>query len=68
MDNIVIQNLSFADCQTWLNLAHESDKIVENLISDINIFYEGFDLYMNSKYKKMKHTWRLMIIQKNLWG
>lgn len=52
MDNIIIQKLSFDDCQIWLNLAHEADKIVQNLIQDINIFYEGFDLYMNSKIQK----------------
>ncbi|GKX66440.1 hypothetical protein [Inconstantimicrobium mannanitabidum] len=52
MDNIIIQKLSFDDCEIWLNLAHEADKIVQNLIEDLNIFYEGFDLYMNSKIQK----------------
>lgn len=52
MNKIIIQKLSFDDCQIWLNLAHEADKIVQKLIPDINIFYEGFDLYMNSKIQK----------------
>lgn len=52
MDDIIIQKLSFEDCEIWLKLAHEADKIVGKLIQDINIFFEGFDLYMNSKIQK----------------
>lgn len=52
MDNIGIQKLSFDDCEIWLKLAHEADKMVKDLIQDINIFYEGFDIYMNSKIQK----------------
>lgn len=35
-----------------MNLAHESDEIVEKLITNVNIFYEGFDTYMNTKIRK----------------
>ncbi|MDF2505443.1 GNAT family N-acetyltransferase [Clostridium sp.] len=52
MDNIIIHKLTLYDCRIWLNLAHESDKIVEMLIENIHTFYEGFDSYMNAKIEK----------------
>lgn len=44
-----IRAVTMNDWQIWINLAHEGDKIVKDLISDISIFYEGFDKYMKSK-------------------
>jgi len=40
------------DCQTWLNLAHESDELVSQLVPDISTFYDGFNDYMKAKIKQ----------------
>jgi GNAT superfamily N-acetyltransferase len=37
------------DKYIWLGLAHETDKNVRDIITDIGIFYEGFDKYMEAK-------------------
>lgn len=48
-----IRALTMGDLQTWLNFAHDiSDKIVEKLVPDISIFFEGFDTYMEIKIKQ----------------
>lgn len=47
-----IRPVTMDDWQIWINLAHEGDKIVKDLISDISIFYEGFDKYMEVKIKQ----------------
>lgn len=52
MDNMIIQKLTLDNRQIWLALAHESDKIVKMLIENIDIFYDGFDSYMNTKIEK----------------
>ena len=52
MDNIVIRKLSFEDCEIWISLARESDRTVIKLITNVDSFYEGFDLYMKAKIQK----------------
>jgi len=37
------------DKHVWMSLAHEEDKIVKDLITDLSIFYEGFEKYMEAK-------------------
>jgi hypothetical protein len=49
---MLIKAVTFQDIQTWLNLSHEWDKLVGELISDVSIFYEGFDDYMVSKIRQ----------------
>ena len=40
------------DIPTWLVLAHEGDEIISALITDISIFFKGFDDYIKTKIKK----------------
>jgi hypothetical protein len=40
------------DIQAWLDLAHEGDRIIGELIPDISVFYKGFDEYMQARIKK----------------
>lgn len=49
---MLIRAVTKNDIQTWLALAHESDEIVDKLIPDIAIFYEGFDDYMTAKIRQ----------------
>ncbi|HEY31663.1 MAG TPA: GNAT family N-acetyltransferase [Dehalococcoidia bacterium] len=49
---MLIRAVTMDDCQTWLNLAHESDEIVSRLIPDIATFYDGFDDYMKAKIRQ----------------
>jgi len=49
---MLIRAVTIDDTQTWLNLSHEWDEIVSNLISDISVFYEGFDDYMTDKIRQ----------------
>lgn len=46
---MLIRAVTLDDTQTWLNLSHEWDDIVSQLIPDISMFYEGFDDYMVTK-------------------
>ena len=45
----MIRAVTLDDRQVWLDLAHESDGLVMELVPDIATFYEGFDDYMVRK-------------------
>ena len=40
------------DIPAWLDLAHEGDHIIGELIPDMAVFYKGFGEYMMAKIKK----------------
>jgi hypothetical protein len=63
MDNTIIRKLTLNDCETWLKLAYESDKIIRKLIPNSDVFYEGFDLYMDAKIQKNE---AYMVVDENL--
>jgi len=46
---MLLRAVTLGDTQAWLDLSHEWDDIVAQLISDTSVFYEGFDDYMSSK-------------------
>ena len=49
---MLLRPLKENDRQAWLDLAHESDEIIRQLIPDIAIFYQGFDDYIEAKIKQ----------------
>lgn len=63
MDNTIIRKLTLNDCEIWLKLAYESNKIIQKLIPNSDVFYEGFDLYMNAKIQKNE---AYMVVNENL--
>ncbi|WBW96315.1 GNAT family N-acetyltransferase [Oceanirhabdus sp. W0125-5] len=40
------------DIQKWVELSHEADEIVKELVPDTSVFWETFDDYMESKIRK----------------
>lgn len=49
---MLIRAVTENDRQAWLNLAHESDEIIGQLLSDITTFFKGFDDYVEAKIKQ----------------
>ena len=49
---MLIRAVTMDDRQAWLDLAHESDELVSQLIPDISTFYNGFDDYMKVKIEQ----------------
>lgn len=47
-----IRPLTLDDIHVWLALSRESDPIVADLITDIDVFYDGFDRYMQAKIRQ----------------
>jgi hypothetical protein len=57
------------DLEIWSTFAHEtSDNIIKELIPDMKVFYEGFDIYMESKIKKQEAYMAIDIFSKNCVG
>ncbi|HLB27830.1 MAG TPA: GNAT family N-acetyltransferase [Dehalococcoidales bacterium] len=49
---MLLRAVTLGDTQAWLDLSHEWDDIVAQLIQDTSVFYEGFDDYMSAKIKQ----------------
>ncbi len=49
---MLIRAVAIEDIQTWLNLSHKWDEVVNELIPDLSTFYEGFNDYMEDKIRQ----------------
>lgn len=66
---MLITHLTYEDIKRWKDFSHEiSDEIVEQLIPDKNVFWEGFNDYMKAKIRKKEAFMAIDRVSNNCQG